>query len=709
MQIIEINQPNKQSLTEYGYQQWSVLHALEKEYENIDMSKISATSTFHDDTWEPHGGSLYNFRWNDWFPDETDLPLMLVCKLVCYHQLSFANLAISTVKNSVAGFVTTFRDLFRSKNILISKRNQPFNTLLQLTSNDILLTALNHLAKENALSHGPFEFLNRIKHIYSEAYSNAYFLTSGLILPWNTQNISVQTWVKKLRQTHGLDTSVKSYPPLDLAVVSQLVKNATPFIEEYFDLLCGVFDEIEIIQKHSTQNKNDLTWKTRRHIKIKFGDELSNILPLQFDSKGGLTSDWFRRLEQLIQGAAAWIILLTTGLRNVDMRNLEKGCCQNSKRHDLLHYLITDIKKTHLKRYILPVPNQTHKAVILLEQCKRFARAKESRYLITCTSSFSNNNLINETDGYKMDACGTFNRLIRNFASHYNIKLFTLSDDNDEASCHCVRATLAGWIGTHSAAAILLLKKLFGHSNALMPDAYLANNPVIIKERNRQISEGINKMSEELSDAIVRGKVAGKAGDRLLAGAEDIRLQIAKDNSEDTDDTSQSNPKPITSSGSATATSIHHHQITEMDMRVQLKERIKELLHTRIKDQQIYALKTPMAVVCVRNTSNSSDAPCAIAGNHKTRQSLKLSKLITDALGTPPCPANCVGKACGDALFGDTWSRDLLLSFDYYIRYLEGVGHQSIAIRDEAKNFISTYGSILKELYSDEREPGYFE
>ncbi|EPO3029762.1 hypothetical protein ACT7T5_003550 [Vibrio cholerae] len=709
MQIIEINQPNNESLTAYGYQQWSVLNSLEKEYENIDMSKISATSTFHDDNWVPHGGSLYNFRWNDWFPDETDLPLMLVCKLVCYHQLSFANLAISTVKKSVAGFVTTFRDLFRSKNILTSKRNQPFNTLLQLTSNDILLTAQNYLAKENALSPGPFEFLNRIKHIYSEVYSNAYFLTSGLILPWNTQNISVQAWVKKLRQTHGLNTSVKSYPPLDLAVVSQLVQNATPFIDEYYQLLTYVFNEIEITQKDTTQKKHTLTKKTRKHIRTKFGEQLSNIIPLKLDNQGALKASWFRELETLIQGAAAWIILLTTGLRNVDMRHLEKGCCQNSKRHDLLHYLITDIKKTHLSRYILPVPPQTHKAVMLLEQCKRLAPSKKSRYLFTCTSSMSNNNLIDATDGYKIDDCGTFNHILRNFASHYKIKLITLSDNNDEASCHCVRATLAGWIGTHSAAAVLLLKKLFGHSNALMPDAYLAHNPVIIKERNRHIAEGINKMSEELSDAIARGKVTGKAGDRLLVGAEVIRLQIAKDNSEDTDDTSKSNQKPITSSGSATATSIHHHQITEMDMRVQLKERIKELLLTRIKDQQIYALKTPMAVVCVRNTSNNCDAPCTIAGNHKTRQSLRLSKLITDALGTPPCPANCVGKACGDALFGDTWSRDLLLSFDYYIRYLEGVGHQSIAIRDEAKNFISTYGSILKELYADEREPGYFE
>ncbi|EHU4917290.1 hypothetical protein KY888_004422, partial [Vibrio vulnificus] len=170
MQIIEINQPNNESLTAYGYQQWSVLNALAKEYENIDMSKISATSTFHDDTWEPHSGSLYNFRWNDWFPDETDLPLMLVCKLVCYHQLSFANLAISTVKKSVAGFVTTFRDLFRSKNILNSRSNQPFNTLLQLTSNDILLTAQSHLAKKNTLCETPYAFLDHIKIIHSDIH-----------------------------------------------------------------------------------------------------------------------------------------------------------------------------------------------------------------------------------------------------------------------------------------------------------------------------------------------------------------------------------------------------------------------------------------------------------------------------------------------------------------------------------------------------------
>ena len=144
-------------------------------------------------------------------------------------------------------------------------------------------------------------------------------------------------------------------------------------------------------------------------------------------------------------------------------------------------------------------------------------------------------------------------------------------------------------------------------------------------------------------------------------------------------------------------------------MQINLKDRIKEMLLTRIQENQIYALKTPMSVVCMRNCSDSSDTPCAKLGNHEKRKKNGVSKEITDALSTLPNPAQCVGKECSDALFGEAWSRDLLGTFDYYIQYLKAVGHHSIDIKNEAEIFVKNYGSILKDIYSDEREVGYFD
>jgi hypothetical protein len=297
-------------------------------------------------------------------------------------------------------------------------------------------------------------------------------------------------------------------------------------------------------------------------------------------------------------------------------------------------------------------------------------------FVFTQTIQSSSDNT--SQDPYKMNDGRTFNRLLWDFTSHYDIPLKTISDDK-EATAHCVRATLAGYIGANSTAAILILKKLFGHSNALMPDAYLAHNPLVITERNKNITNAQETLAEDMAKGMVSGKLSGTKGKQMIKGAENIRNQL-KNESEN-----------------------------EMDMQIKLKERIKEMLLTRMQENQIYALKTPMAVVCMRNCSDSSDTPCAKLSNHEKRKKSGISKEITDSLATLPNPSQCVGKECSDALFGEAWSRDLLGTFDYYVKYLKGVGHQSIDIKNEAELFVKNYGSILKDIYADEREGGYFE
>jgi hypothetical protein len=672
-------------LFELGKKQWACLDSLAKHYTNADMSSISLSSNFHDDEWDAIGNNSYNFRWKEWSTDENAFPLILILKVMSYHSIQVNNLSISTIQTGVVGFINCFIETLQAKSICIAKRDQAFNMLSHLSSDDITLNAQTNLGRKGNFGASPFSTIDRISTISVSAYPNSEFLISGISRPWNEQGIEYLSWCKTLKQNFGIDTSKKSYPPLKSEVVSAIVKSAIPFVNEFFDTIVGVFDEIAAFDKtsnYSPSNSKKLNYMVSSIIQKKYGKKLKNILPIKLyeaehQLKGRITYGWYTELEQLAQGAAAWIILLTTGLRNLDMRNLKKGCCQPSKRNDLLNYLVTDIQKVNLIDYVLPVPHQTEKAVQLLELAKI---DRTGSFLLT---KISNKSIDNTTsDKRKMNAGGTFNSMIKSFTNHYDISLQTILDDDKEATAHCVRATLAGYIGTNSTAAILILKKLFGHSNALMPDAYLSHNPLVINERNKNITIAQETLAEDMANGMVSGKLSGVKGKQMLDGAEYSRNELAAELNE---------------------------SLTEMDMNVRLKERFKEMLLSRIQTNSVYALKTPMSVVCMRNCSDSSDTPCAKLGNHEKRKESGVSKAISDSLATLPNPSQCIGKECSDALFGEAWSRDLLNTFDYYIKYLKGAGYQSIDIKHEAELFVKNYGSIMKDIYAEERDEGYFD
>lgn len=683
--IKNINMVNQEdSLLELGRKQWACLDSLAEHYKDSDMSNISSVSKFQDDKWEVIGESKYNFRWSEWAEGNNAFPLILICKVVSYHAMQVNNLATSTIQIGIAGFLNTFMEILQTKSICMAERNQPFNALSHLSCNDISLLAQTNIANKGTLSHASFTGLDRISKISLNSFPNTEFLISGLSTPWDEQSLSCQYWVKQQKSIQGIDITTKSYPPLRFEVVSAIVKHAIPFISQHFDTIVGVFNEIEKFHQTSPPPKGTkINIGVSPIIKKKYGKALDYILPIQINENPGqyfgrIKWAWFSDLEQLAQGASAWIILLTTGLRNVDMRNLEKGCCQTSKRHDLLNYLITDIQKTHLSNYVLPVPSQTKKAVELLQLAKL---DRSGDFLLSKLTTFSGDN--SSEDNRKISDGDTFNRMIKRFASNYDISLDTISNDDNEATTHCIRTTLAGYIGVNSTAAILILKKLFGHSNALMPDAYLNHNPIVIAERNKNITNSQKTLADDMANGMISGKLSGTKGKQMLIGAEHIKSELNNE--------------------------LKNESLTQMQMQVNLKERIKEMLLSRIQENQIYALKTPMSVVCMRNCSDSSDTPCAKLGNHEKRKENAVSKEITDALATLPNPAQCVGKECSDALFGEAWSRDLLGTFDYYIKYLKAVGHQSIDIKNEAEIFVKNYGTILKDIYSDEREVGYFD
>lgn len=671
----------KKQVSDKSKKLWGCLAALSSHYQDVELSKISINSKFHDDVWINTEDSAFNINWQKWLPASRHYPLQLFCRVAVYYQIQLANRKVSSVQPSIRAFISAFLDLLEAKSILIAEPENQFNNFSHLENEDIVLVLQKKIAETGSFNSNIGLGMNYLFRCPMIIFPYTEFLIGNFKTPWDQQKVSSFDWVEKFKKEHNANKPVRAYPPLDQKVVDALVQACLPFINEYFDLIKAVFDELENTNKPYEKNPSH---RIRDHIRAgiyeKYGEQLDSIYRLKLTKSGrnkqGISLRWFGEFEYLVQGAAAWIILLTTGLRNHDMRNLTKACCQPSKRFDLLYYLITDIKKTDLKNYIIPVPEAVFKATKLAELAKL---DRSGTMLITQRAHSSRSSL---EDKKRIGSNGTFNKLIRSFAANYNIKLNTISDDV-EATAHCVRATLAGYIGANSHVAIIILKRLFGHSNNLMPDAYLANNPIIIRQRKENITKAQDQQAGLMAKAWVNGKVTATKGKQLLQGIKHVDRELREE--------------------------LKNESLTEMDFHVRLEQRLKEILLERIRGDDIYALKTPVGVICMRSVSDSTDSPCAKQINHQRRKELNISKDVTDALATLPNPAHCIGKDCSDALMGEPWSRDLLLSFDYYIKLLKGQGHKNLDIVNMAKHYVKVYGPLLKDLYETEREAGYFD
>jgi hypothetical protein len=667
----------QQEQIDLGVKLWGALNVLNELYSDVTMPTTLSGCTFDSDLWVTKGGARFNFRWGEWLPDEQQYPLKLLCKIAAYVNVQVYRNTPSTVQPKIVGFINLFKDIMTDKNILIGEKNTPFKSLIELTSEDIASLALKSLNEDGKLGGASFFGLHLLTKLSTTDLKDAHFLTLGASTPWTDNGTSAHKYVKSLKQSLDIDIAITPYPPLTTESVSNIVTHAMKIIDEYYDIIIDIFDIAERHNQLNPRKRLNVPRSASKEIIQKYGEKINELLPLQFVGKSKyLTAGWYTQLQDITQSACAWIVLLTTGLRNSDLRNLTHGCCVLSKRSDLIYYLVTDIQKVHLKGYVLPVPEQTNRAIQLAEK----AKVHRSGNIIFHKKSSRGSEENKLKDLYQFPEEGPFNKFLLRFGEFFDFKIETIIKDR-KATAHCGRATLAGYIGTNSQAAILILKRLFGHSNMLMPDAYLHHNPLVIAERNKTILTAQEELATNMAKAIVNKKVSGTKGKQLLKGAEVIESEIRQENGA--------------------------NSITQMDMQVTLTGRLSELLLSRMTSNQMFAMLTPLSVVCLRSCSDTTDSPCAKQGNDAERRNKNISKALTDAMATLPNPAHCIGKYCSDALIGDPWSRSLLGCFDYYVQFLKSSkGNYNLAA--EAKAFVSAYADILKDIYAEEREEGYF-
>lgn len=677
---------------EIGRQQWSLLADLIKQYEHVDVSAFLHNSSLFDDVWYLKDSSVPSFIFGKHFSKPEHYPFKVFIQVMSYELVIKQRYSSSTVIGHLNSFCTSFLSEFQKIGVLTAHKDQPFRLMSAIDEDFITSHAQQLIAKTSKLPMGALYFLNffqRLQHDHLKLF------VSTLALPWKTEEVPIGDW--REQQMEALDillSTSKYYAPLHFETVSLIVSHSLPIIENHFDVLAGLFDCIREQKLESTSEKRKdlvslrgVSEYVERHKGV-----LNEILPIRYRKKGKyeisplfrkVSPSWFTEILRISQSACCWIILLTTGLRNIDMRHLVVNCCRPSKHHKRIWWLVTDIRKTK-NRIVIPVGEPTYKAVSLLEKL----RTSESEFLITnyreydATPYGEAKREYNEDELYNLKSSNTFTTLLMILPKRYDFSVPTINDD--EATPHCVRATLAGYIAENSNTAILILKRLFGHSNALMPDEYIRRNPLVIKKRD-ELQDEINKeIASDLAKALVREKVSGKFGEALIKGASAIRQEIEDD------------------------AKLNNESLTEIDLLQTLEDRFYQIFSDDVENGETYTLLTPMAVVCMRSTNNTTDSPCATQKNQIMRSDSNIKKAITDALGTLPNPAQCVGVSCNDALLGEKWSRPLLDSFDYFLNYRNQL-EPALDIKEEAEAFVKTYAAPLRAIYKDERDEGYFD
>ncbi|MDO6709679.1 hypothetical protein Q4567_02975 [Aliiglaciecola sp. 2_MG-2023] len=669
---------------EIGKKQWELLDALKTQYEGSDMSAITHGQKFLDPIWYPSISIYEQIDFKRYFPKKNQYPLELFCRIACYELIQVNGYSGNTVFGRMASLAKFIKDSAWG-GVMFAERDQPFLFFSELEPEEITNFAQIHLSKGLCIYSVGLEFLNMFHSIKHRIGLEIF--VKGMSLPWNEQGIGFRTWVAQQQIIAGIKTEKGFYAPLPFENVSNIVQHALPLVLDYHDELINFFDEfnnLDNLKTYATLKRKKRSRPVNKLVE-KYREILTKIIPIRYidadsDSNNNFSQTWLSEILRLIQSACIWIVLLTTGLRNIDMRNLVVGCCQPSKRTKNMWWLVSDLKKTK-NRVVIPVGEPTYKAVKLLESVRFY----QSEFLIVNSS----NNTRSHISGREYTAQETgiirtnnaLNTLLKILPNKYGFSIETIEDS--DATAHCIRATLAGYIAENSHVAILILKRLFGHSNALMPNEYIRRNPLVIEKRKELQLKLTDSIANDMAYAVAHGEVSGRNGELLLKGANNIQAEIGLE------------------------ARLQNLSLTEMELFQTLEERLTKIFSDDINNGETYALLTPMGVICNRSCNNTSDSPCAKQSNNQRRVEIGVKKAITDALSTLPNPAQCVGVACADALLGKKWSRPLLETFDYFHRYRKATS-EITSIEEDAIVFLNTYAAPLMAIYGDEREEGYF-
>ncbi|MFA6122037.1 MAG: hypothetical protein WCT35_09755 [Sideroxydans sp.] len=656
--------------------QWALIGDLALRYHGKTI--YGTTCKFEDDNWYNIDSSSTGSRTGiNWLLLAASSPaLRVLVKAMMFETIFDRSMELSTAAGRFHSLRGGIISLIESKKLLTGNNGDTILGLSHLNDHDLLVM----LDAQLVAAASEEKFRTKCYELDSfHAYANhvaeqvpVYQIRASL--PWQKSGETVANWARKrAADLKVIFPTVEGYEPLPSETVQPLVEKSLTLIEEHFDHFVEI---APLVAAYVDATSFDETYALG--ILKQYGPIFGYIhAPPKLS---GRTTDkrvkvaavfsWLRELLYLARGACANVILLTTGLRNSDVRTLQIGECRPSGRIDMLFYLRADISKTK-NIVVLPVPGQTEKACRLLEKIK-FANSSflidSSLWPASEESKEGKKSGGKSKDSARLNYGDQLNFIIRDFAIHFNIP-FQNPKTGKYYTAHCYRTTVAGWLGSASNLSLLLVRRLFGHSNDVMPTVYLNNNPAFLSEREAQKKRANTETARQMALAASKGRVAGMKGEQLVRGFQEHKSHM------------ESNKQKS-------------HSLTDAEILISFAE----ILEQRITSGSACGFLTPFGVQCMRNPSDTSQPPCAKRANRDKTQGIapELLRYVSDIN-----PQQCIGTSCSEAMLGP-WSTSVLETLNWYralMRHQLGNAFNEAHFIESAAQFIRQYEAPLKKVF----------
>lgn len=654
---------NLEEVARIAEAQWTCITALKNKYKGRKIR--GSTNLFEDGEWRGIDDNLAVI-WTSIDPDNNREALILLLKIGVYHHLETKGGYLRSQVQNVSAFMTFFNDSLTSKAVLTGQPGDLLVGFNEINSSDVLLAFDKRILLGRKYAHSHV-YLNLIKDIPKHAIDNFSIFTCRYEYPWN--GTTYGAWIKKRYAELGVSVpETKPYLAMPPETTQPLIERSMLFIERFAEEILVAHAEARLLHQSSyTEFLQSAAGVRFIKERMTFFESLGKSNNYRA-APGKTTVKRFERIVDLLRAACINIILLTTGLRNIDLTLLRVGCCQPSGRVDMLFYVDAEIKKTGI-RMLLPVPEQTKKAIGLLE---RLRWDDANPYVIAPKGGFWTHDVLERAEANVSKS--TVNRWISKFATWFDIPFLTPDRGDEEYTAHCYRATVAGWLDSASNLSILMVRRLFGHANHLMPLAYLNHNPIFVKARKDAIEEAANAMAKRMGEAAAKGQLSGVRGDELIQGFKAQRAALRASS----------------------------ESLTDNELLTTFQERIRE----RILNGSMLAMMTPFGVICTRNPNDSSQPPCARRSDREKLKEYEIDQELWRYVQSAPNPGQCVGKRCEHSMLGP-WSTAIKESFIWYADFLEGRVGQALTtdeLREEAKSFIRQYAPDIEKIFGSERK-----
>jgi len=669
-----------------GQEQWKQLDELAYSYAQKPMSQFYKKTKFNDDIWWLTERKSIN--WNKYRSiNSNNFPFILLVKIMVYFNIQVVKKNRALFYGNISRLVSFIGSRMANEGILTANRYEPFKPGSIVTTTKLHQWIVEAVDNKEFRGPTPLEMLEKLIRIPESQFNGIPFLRVSCESPWEGyKNITTsslddiryffkQRYLNDILGECATRTSVKSYQAFSENVCAKILDFSTLIVYEYKELLKEIFD---ITKFKDNLTSRDMLNKRASDVIFKYKGELDNILPIRtFERKERapvVRVAYLNELYEVVQGAALWIIFLTTAIRNEDIcKNLLKECYEPDPDSELMNYLIIDIKKTKQEDYPIPIPPVTVEAVKLL-QSLNYAPEGCSNLVVRRNFDGSSN-----TKNWFYDGA-SINRLLRHVGKVVGVNLLDglEENDNEEGMAHRCRATMAGWIGTNSPIAVMIVRRLFGHTNGVMPDHYLKANKAVQETRRELRNKTYTDLSDSISESIVDEKIGGGMK-RIITDSRDHLERLIKDDA-----------------------AKNNESLTEGEIRLRLMKRIAHILKQRLLHGEILGLQTPLSFVCMRPTASGVDAPCAINTNKLTRLNKEIDNSFAKGIQLTGLPEfdNCKGPSCQHSLlFDNPVTKILLEQFKYYATYLQGIKHTEIDLDKEAENFINLYYEPLNDVY----------